>query len=203
MVGMGIGLGIGLNSGRGKAPTVQDQQPLALSILLQTELLSIRDRSNEGAIVQAIAIPWIALYEALKSNPKLIFEFSNSPDKFEEFIAASYQREGWDRVVLTPRSGDGGRDVIAEKGGFGAIRILDQCKAFSAGHLVNQNDVRAMLGVLHSDNNASKAVISTSSDFAPSIRTDPDFTKYMPNRLELRNGANVMEWLSTIRSKDI
>ena len=166
MVGIGIGIGIGL-SGRRSAARVNQNLEMSHDIVFQHQILSLVDKTNEGAVVQALALPWKALYDALIQDNSLLFVFSANPEKFEEFIAASYEREGWDRVILTPRSGDGGRDVIAEKHGFGSIRVLDQCKAFSKRHLVGHSDVRAMLGVLHSDHGASKAVISTTSDFAP------------------------------------
>ncbi|WP_108836575.1 restriction endonuclease [Tateyamaria sp. Alg231-49] len=117
------------------------------------------------------------------------------PRAFEEFIAATYDKAGF-KVTLTPRSNDGGKDVIAEKSGFGAIRILDQCKAFSQGHKVSANDVRAMAGTLMLNTNASKAVISTTSVFAPGVWTE--WESYMPFRLELREGKDIFEWLSSV-----
>jgi restriction system protein len=56
------------------------------------------------------------------------------PDK--EIIAGAYHRSGFDEVILTPRSGDHGRDVIAIKKGIGSIRVIDQVKAYKPGHLV-------------------------------------------------------------------
>lgn len=200
-MGMGIGIGIGVTHAQHRGVIEAQVEVLPFTLLLQHELTHLVDRNNEGAIIRAISIPWLEIYYALKKDPDTIVQFSEHPERFEEFIAASYQREGWEKVILTPRSGDGGRDVIAEKGGFGAIRILDQCKAFRRGHLVGQTDVRAMLGVLHSDANASKAVISTSSDFAPGIASDQSIQKFVPNRLELRNGKQLVDWLSTIEDK--
>ena len=73
----------------------------------------------------------------------------------------------FDEVVLTPSSGDLGRDVIAIKKGFGSIRFIDQVKAFSPSHVVTANDVRALPGVLQADQNATKAIFTTTSTFAP------------------------------------
>jgi len=128
----------------------------------------------------------------------LLFQFAQSPTRFEEFIAASYEMAGWERVILTPRSGDGGRDVIAEKSGFGSLRFIDQCKAFSKGNLVGHNDVRAMIGVLSTDHSANTALISTTSDFAPGVEKDQAIQSLVPNRLELRNGANLLSWLDNV-----
>lgn len=194
---MRMGLGLGLSTKNNRV-TRNDLERQSHEILLQAEITTETGASNEGSIIKAISVPWIAIYESLKSDPDLLFAFAQNPGKFEEFIAAAYEKDGWDKVILTPRSGDGGRDVIAEKGGFGSIRFLDQCKAFSKRNLVRHDDVRAMLGVLSSDNNASKAVITTTSDFAPGVLTDNSIQQYVPNRLELRNGEQLLQWLSEI-----
>ncbi len=174
--------------------------PRTFEFLLQTEFLENTGKTNEGAVVRALLLSWVEIFQTLERQPHRIYEFTQDPRKFEEFIAASYELDGYS-VVLTPRSGDGGRDVIAEKAGFGAIRILDQCKAFKLGHLVSHNDTRAMLGVLHSDSNASKAIISTTSDFAPGIQSDVGIQKFVPNRLELRNGKSLVDWFSQVNGK--
>jgi restriction system protein len=70
-------------------------------------------------------------------------------------IAAAFDQAGYDEVILTPRSGDHGRDVIAIKKGVGSIRIIDSVKAYKPGHLVRYDDVRALAGVLLGDQGAS------------------------------------------------
>lgn len=97
-------------------------------------------------------------------------------------------------------SGDLGRDVIATKPGHMAIRVLDQCKAFSPGRVVDANDVRAMAGVLLRDQNVSKAVVTTTSTFAPGIAKE--FVDLMPYRLDLRNGEALEKWLREIASDE-
>jgi restriction system protein len=126
----------------------------------------------------------------------LLFEFVNDPRKFEEFIAAAYRADGWDKVILTPRSGDLGRDVIASRQDPTPIRLLDQCKAFSPGYVVEANDVRALFGVVSKDLNASKGVVTTTSTFAPGI--EKEFKDEYPYRLDLRDGEKLMEWLRSI-----
>lgn len=102
--------------------------------------------------------------------------------------------------MLTARSNDGGRDVIASRRDLGTYRIFDQVKAFSLGHLVTANDVRAMLGVLNAEPNVSKAFITTTSDFAPGVYRDPRFKQFMPFRLELRPRDALLSWLARIHS---
>lgn len=99
---------------------------------------------------------------------------------------------------MTPSSGDFGRDVIAVKRGFVTVRIIDQVKAYAPGHLVPANDVRALIGVLQTDFGATKGLVTTTSDFAPKIATDPSIAPYVPNRLELISGAQLIQRLAAI-----
>jgi restriction system protein len=167
---------------------------------MQVQILDVIGQTNEGAVIKAAFIPWQEILKSLQRNPEELFEICKDPRRFEELIAAAYEKDGWDRVVLTPRSGDGGRDVIAEKSGFGSLRFLDQCKAFKRGHLVGHDDIRAMLGVLHSDHRANKAIVSTTSDFAPGVLTDQAIMKHVPTTLELRNGNALVDWFSRLPS---
>ena len=115
-----------------------------------------------------------------------------SPRQLEELIAASYEEEGFDEVVLTPRSGDRGRDVIAVRHGFCTVRIIDQVKHYSPDHRVPANDVRALVGVLLSDERATKGFVTTTSSFAPGVATDPFIAKHVPFRLELVDGKHLL-----------
>jgi restriction system protein len=84
-------------------------------------------------------------------------------------------------VTLTPRSGDKGRDIIAFRDDVGAIRILDQVKKYAQRHVVCADEVAAMFGVLSLDQRASKAMITTTSIFAPGVYKQ--FAPVMPPRL--------------------
>jgi restriction system protein len=137
----------------------------------------------------------------LNQDPNVAFQIP--PEKWEEIIAGAYHRAGFEEVTLTPRSGDHGRDVIAIKKALGSIRVIDQVKAFEPPHLVTANDVRALLGVLHADG-ASKGFLTTTSDFAPKIKTDPLILPLIPARLGLVNGTALLASLQALarKSKD-
>jgi restriction system protein len=122
------------------------------------------------------------------------FAFQIPPSKWEEIIAGAYSKAGFDEVTLTPRSGDFGRDVIAVKRG---LRVIDQVKAYSPENLVTADDVRALIGVLHGDG-ASKGFLTTTSDFAPRLRTDPLILPFMPSRLELIDGKALITRLDAL-----
>lgn len=57
-----------------------------------------------------------------------------------------------------------------------------------------------MLGTLATDPNSSKGLITTTSDFQPGIlKSDGEFGKLVPFRLELKNGAALMDWLKDVK----
>ncbi len=148
-------------------------------------------------------MPWLAICRELARNASFLYQFVQHPRNFEEFIAACYSQSGFEDVILTPRSGDLGRDVIAVKRGHLSLRFLDQCKAYSPNHVVPVNDVRAMLGVITGDQNTSKGIITTTATFAPGIETDPILSPYIPHRLELRDGGRLREWLLTLMAYEL
>jgi restriction system protein len=156
------------------------------------------ERTDEGKIIEAVAIPWFDIINWLAKDPNVAYEIS--PEKWEEIVAGAYRKAGFEEVTLTPRSGDHGRDVIAIKKGLGLVRVIDQVKAFRPPNLVTANDVRALMGVLQTDG-ASKGFLTTTSDFAPKIRTDPLITPFMPARLELINGVTLIERLRELAQK--
>jgi len=165
-------------------------------VLLQAAVVALGAPLREGQIVEAVAIPWFEILEQLARDPEFLFKVPWR--KQEEIIAAAYHRAGW-HVVLTPRSGDKGRDIIATHQSL-SIRLVDQIKAYKAGHLVTADEVRSMLGVLQVDRNVSKGLVTTTSRFAPRIAEEEGLRDFMPFRLELRDGIALRKWLLESRS---
>jgi restriction system protein len=135
----------------------------------------------------------------LQQDPASLYQID--PFKLEEIIAGAYKREGFDEVVLTPRSGDKGRDVVATKRGVGSIRIFDQVKAYSPRHLVPADEVRAMIGVITGAHNVSKGIITTTSEFASRVRDDPYIKPFIPYRLELKPRDDLLTWLEGLSGR--
>ncbi|MCH7857602.1 MAG: restriction endonuclease [Gemmatimonadetes bacterium] len=174
-----------------RAKQAGDETP---GILLQAVIVP-GERTHEGVLVEAVAVPWFEIMEIIAKDPDAIYEFDWR--RWEEIVAGAYREQGFE-VVLTPRSGDGGRDIIATSEGHGSIRILDQVKAYKPGHLVTADEVRSMLGTLSADLKASKGIITTTSDFAPRIETDERISKFLPTRLELRPRNELLDWLASV-----
>lgn len=57
------------------------------------------------------------------------------------------------------------------------------------------------MGVLSADLQASKGIITTTSDFAPGIKKDPLIQALVPYRLELVNGKGLQEWFEQLAAK--
>jgi restriction system protein len=152
-------------------------------------------QSDKGRLVEAVSIPWFDIIALLKRDPDAAFQIP--PERWEEIVAGAYKRAGFDEVILTPRSGDYGRDVIAIKKGLGMIRVIDQVKAYRPPHLVGANDVRALIGGLQADG-ASKGSLTTNSGFAPRMKADPLILPWMPARLELIDAASLLGRLRQI-----
>ena len=167
-------------------------------IILGADVINVVRDTEDGQLIQYIEIPWLAIAEEILRDPEFLYKFD--PRKFEEFIAASYDREGWE-AELTPRSADGGRDVIATRNDFGSIRVYDEVKRYGPGQYVTAEKVRALSGVVYGHPNVSKGVVTTTAEFAPGVRTDPAIAPFMPNRLELRDGERLIEWIASLRDK--
>jgi restriction system protein len=157
------------------------------------------DKTAEGTLIEAVALPWFEIVKMLERDPD--FRFRLNWRKWEEIIGGAYVQAGFDSVTVTPRSGDGGRDIIATKDGVGSIRIIDQVKAYSPHHVVTAEEVRAMFGVLSADPQSSKAVVTTTSTFAPGVKDDALLKQYMPYRLELKSGAELIKWLRELAGR--
>jgi len=169
------------------------------SILVQTAIITLGPRTDDGLIVQAVALPWMEIIELIDKDPHFLKQISWR--RVEEVIAGAYKQDGWEEVTLTPRSRDGGRDIIAVRRTPCALRVIDQVKAYSPGHRVTADDVRALIGVLSSDLNASKGVVTTTAEFAPGIFEDRSIAPFLPYRLELKNGVQLRRWLLTVAGR--
>lgn len=183
-----------------ESPDTMAINAVALPPVLLQAIVVLGPKTSEGHLIEAVGPAWSGILRILRRDPSEIYKIP--PRRLEEMIAAWYEQSGFDQVVLTPRSGDGGRDVIAEKTGWGSVRFIDQVKAYRAGFLVTVEEVRALSGVLAADLRANKGVVTTTSDFAPRIRQDPSIAPFLPTRIELVNGTELVERLEALAKDD-
>src|SRR6266540_2855887 len=127
----GVGTAAGASSAQAVSSVTDSPPPpaaevLGPEVLIAAELVNFGGQTAEGQLVIGVSVPWFEIVAQLARDSDFL---SNVPwRKLEELIAGAFERDGWDEVVLTPRSGDRGRDVIASKRGVGAVRIIDQVK---------------------------------------------------------------------------
>lgn len=167
--------------------------------VIQSALVGFTGPNLQLQIVRSVAIPWEEIIRGLQQDPTFLHGIK--PRRLEELIAEAYTREGYQDVILTPFSADRGRDVIvsATLPGIGTIKIVDQVKRYKQGNKVTADEVRALIGVLTRDQDVSKGIVTTTSDFAPGIQEE--FKAFFPSRLELKNGNELAEWLRQLHSR--
>lgn len=173
---------------------VQDNAP---DITIQA-LLTFADKTKEGQLVEAVGIAWFEIVKIITRDPEAIYTID--PRTLEEIIAGAWEREGYS-AILTPRSGDKGRDVIATRDGINSVRIYDQIKRYKITRPVTADEVRSLVGVLTIDPNVSKGIVTTTSTFAPTLLDDENIRRLVPYRLELRPGNVLVPWLEELANR--
>jgi restriction system protein len=161
-------------------------------------VVEVGEKTDEGQLVLAVTLPWFDIVRALEKDPALAYQLTWR--QWEMMVAGAYERAGANKVTVTDRSGDRGRDVIAIFEGIGTIRVIDQVKAYKPGHLVTADDVRALFGVVVADR-ASKGFLTTTSDFAPRLRDDPLMAEQIGPRIELVNGTQLLARLKELGAR--
>jgi len=163
-------------------------------VLVSQAVIIPYQKTDEGQLIKVATVPLFAIIDWIMKDRSLMY--SIDPRKWEELIAASYDKSGlFDEVTLTPRSGDRGRDVIAVKRGFGSVRLIESVKRHKPGTKTTAEEVQALLGVLLSDPKASKGIVSTTWEFAPKIQENPYIMQHIPYRLELVDGETLLKRL--------
>ena len=161
-------------------------------VLVSQAVIIPYEKTFEGELIRAITIPLLDIIQKIMEDPSRLYGID--PRKLEEIIAATYEQSGlFDEVTLTPRSGDRGKDLIVVKRGFGSVRFVESVKRYTPGHVVTAEEVDALIGVMNKQPQTSKAIISTTWEFAPRIMDDPDIARLVPTRLELVNGKALVE----------
>jgi restriction endonuclease Mrr len=116
-----------------------------------------------------------------------------NPRKFEELIADIFKNKGYE-VTLTPKTRDGGKDIIAlYKSPFGHQLFIIECKRYKEVNKVGVEIVRGLFGVKSAEN-YNQAILVTTSSFS---RDAKDFVKPLRFQLELKDYNDIQEWCKT------
>lgn len=136
------------------------------------------------------------LIRYLAANPSKMRELS--PRKFEELVADMFRNQGYE-VNLTPRSKDGGMDIIAvQRSDIGTIMTIIECKRYGPDNKVGVDIVRGVYGVVEQQG-ATRGIIATKSFFT---RDAEEFRRSVPYRLGLADfnvlTQEINEWKKRI-----
>ena len=115
------------------------------------------------------------LIKYLALHPQVMRELD--PRKFEILIAEIMKDKGYD-VELTPRSKDGGRDILVmQRNDIGEALTLIECKRHSEKNTVGVGIVRGLYGVVCAEN-ATRGMVATTSFFTKDAKAFRDKVKY-------------------------
>lgn len=133
----------------------------------------------------------IELVRRLATDPRTMHDLT--PRQFEEFIAELVDGLGFQNVILTPRSGDGGRDVIASLRAHGIpMTFYFECKKYAEDNVVQLDTLRALLGVVaHNGTDANIGVLVTTSHFTKGCRE----LIASECRLDGKDYGGIVDWL--------
>lgn len=145
-------------------------------------------RGPEGYGIEVVEPAWNFILEKIARDSAEMH--SLNAEQWEQMLAAYYTKEGFN-VVLTPRSGDQGRDLIAELPGRYTVRILEQMKAYRRDRTVSAEEVAGFMHTVNSDRRATHGIITTTAKFAPLILKDARIAPHVGGRLTLVDGTEL------------
>ena len=121
---------------------------------------------------------------------------SMDPRDFEKLVASLLDDQGWE-VSLTPRTKDGGRDIVANRIISGIkFPMIVECKRWN--NPIGVSVMRTLLGTVFQDMREScKGVLATTSRFTP----DAHNFIFEQAHVGGRDFDDLVDWLSEWRSK--
>jgi restriction endonuclease Mrr len=119
--------------------------------------------------------------------------------QFEEFTAEILDALGFKDILLTPRSGDGGRDVIASREVDGIpLTFYFECKKYAEDNKVQLDSLRALLGVVaHHATEANIGVLVTTSTFTAGARR----LIMSESRLDGKDYNDILGWVAAAKDR--
>jgi len=129
------------------------------------------------------------LLQRLRARPEFVYQLS--PRQFEEISAEIFARLGYS-VELTPRSKDGGVDILlAQKTDVGSFLYFVECKLYAADRPVGIELVNALVGVVERGK-ATAGLLMTTSRFTSGAKA---VEKELSARLSLKDYGDFKAYL--------
>lgn len=101
--------------------------------------------------------------------------------KFEQFVAKQFKRKNF-KVILTPRTNDGGKDIIINKNG---IKTYVECKYWNSNKSIGREEIQKLAGAAMMDGVRNALFITTSTYNKNAFETAKALNK---------NGFNIKLW---------
>lgn len=133
--------------------------------------------------------------DKIVNDPNRVYELSAS--EFEELVAEVFRKKDFD-VIITPKTRDGGKDIIASYNMNGLpCMLIIECKKYARGRKVGVRIVRELYGIQQKEH-YGKAVIVTSSSFSKDARRFADDLRDMMILVDFKQ---LMEMLDDTMSR--
>lgn len=165
--------GLWILTAKGKEQRFIDPDEIVRKVRLMSAISTTDTNQSEPVSDNAELEPADIVCDVLDWREKLINVLLNiKPSAFEQLTRALLDESGFEDVVVTGRSGDGGID------GYGRVRlqgllsipVVFQCKRYSLNHPVGPNDIRDFRGAMQS--RADKGLFVTTSRFTKGAREE-------------------------------
>lgn len=153
------------------------------------------DEEEKTSLITVNHLPLRVLSKIL-SNPDEVRNIT--PRQFEEFIAdLLFELGGFQDIKLTPRSRDGGKDVIATKLVHGIpFAVYFECKQYAEGNKIQLDTMRSLLGTMaYESRNVNKGVLVTTSTFTKGCKD----LILSDARLDGKDYDDILGWIGNIK----
>lgn len=156
-------------------------------------LFSLGEAPGNSGVIESVAAVNEKLIAHLAHCPELLYNLE--PRRFEELVAELLKAQGFE-ATLTPRTRDGGRDILAARSDrLGTLLYRVECKRYAPAKKVGVEVVRSIYGVVQSER-ANKGVIVTTSSFTTQALA---FATPLRYQLSLRDFGALTRWLDDFR----
>lgn len=176
MIGTPLGMMLMMNSSntarvRETAQKLESEHRLVLvgtahvpeGVILTPEEILLQWRVPASELLVEVGTVPLAVMQEITREPDLLRRLD--PRQFEATVAEILNSHGFKDVKLTPRSGDGGKDITACQMVMNIpVVFYFECKRYREDRPVELSDLRALLGTVSHDK-INKGVLVTTSRF--------------------------------------
>ncbi len=151
---------------------------------------------EKSALISVDGLPFRLIAKIMRSPN----EIKNlTPRQFEEFVAETLAHLGFKDVILTPRSRDGGKDVIASHQINGIpLSFYFECKKYADDNKIQLETLRALLGTMaHDARHVNMGVLVTTSTFTKGSK---EFI-LSESRLDGKDYDGILGWIDELNKK--